>query len=180
MVTAVRLTYQDYANTSEDERYELIGGELIMSESPIIVHQLNQSELGYYVKRFVKLNDLGYVLSSATDVVLSDTDVVQPDLLFISKERTHILTYANIQGAPDLMVEILSPSTARRDWGVKRELYAKHGVKEYWIADPANKIVWVMPLRNGILEVQQTCHSGDTISSSVLAGFTVKVDDIFA
>ena len=180
MVTAIRFTYQDYANTPEDERYELIGGELIMSESPIIVHQLNQSELGYYVKRFVKLNDLGYVLSSATDVVLSDMDVVQPDIMFISKERHHIIGEKNIQGAPDLVVEILSPSTARRDWGVKRELYAKHGVKEYWIADPANKIVWVMLLRNGVLEVQQTCHSGDTISSSVLAGFTVAVDDIFA
>ena len=180
MVTAVRLTYQDYANTPDDERYELIDGDLIMSASPIIAHQTNQSELGYYLKRFVKLNDLGDVLYSDTDVVLSDTDVVQPDLLFISKERQHIIGEANIQGAPDLVVEILSPSTARRDWGVKRELYAKHGVKEYWIADPANKIVWVMLLKDGVLEIQQTCYPGDTIASSVLAGFTVKVDDIFA
>ena len=180
MVIAVRLTYQDYANTPDDERYELIDGELIMSESPIIAHQDNRMELGYRIQVFVKTNDAGIVYLPDTDVVLSDTDVVQPDIMFISKERQHIIGEANIQGAPDLVVEILSPSTARRDWGVKRELYAKHGVKEYWIADPANKTVWVMLLKDGVLEIQQTCHPGDTIASSVLAGFTVKVDDIFA
>ena len=180
MVTAVRLTYEDYAKTPDDERYELIDGELIMSESPIISHQDNRMELGYQIQVFVKTNDLGKVYLADTDVVLSDTDVVQPDIMFISKERRHIIGEANIQGAPDLVVEILSPSTARRDWGVKRELYAKHGVKEYWIADPANKIVWVMLLKDGVLEIQQTCYPGDTIASSVLAGFTVEVDDIFA
>ena len=180
MVTAVRLTYQDYANTPDDERYQLIDGELIMSESPIIAHQDNQRKLGNQMTNFVERNDLGVVYSPNTDVVLSDTDVVQPDLLFISKERQHIIGEANIQGAPDLVVEILSPSTARRDWGVKRELYAKHGVKEYWIADPANKIVWVMLLKDGVLEIDQTCYPGDTIASIVLAGFTVKMDDIFA
>ncbi len=179
MVTAVRLTYQDYAKTPEDERYELINGELIMSESPIIVHQNNRMKLGNRMTNFVERNDAGIVYLPDTDVVLSDTDVVQPDIMFISKERQHIIGERNIQGAPDLVVEILSPSTARRDWGVKRELYAKHGVKEYWIADPANKIVWVMLLTNGVLEIQQTCHPGDTIASSVLAGFNVKVDDIF-
>ncbi len=179
MVTAVRLTYQDYAKTPEDERYELINGELIMSESPIIVHQNNRMKLGNRMTNFVERNDAGIVYLPDTDVVLSDTDVVQPDIMFISKERQHIIGERNIQGAPDLVVEILSPSTARRDWGVKRELYAKHGVKEYWIADPANKMVWVMLLTNGVLEIQQTCHPGDTIASSALAGFTVKVDDIF-
>ena len=180
MVTAVRLTYQDYAKTPEDGRYELIDGELIMSASPNLPHLRNQTKLGFKMVQFVELNDLGEVFYSDADIVLSDTDVLKPDLSFVSKERAHILTYANIQGAPDLVVEILSPSTARRDWGVKRELYAKHGVKEYWIADPANKIVWVMLLKDGVLEIQQTCHPGDTIASSVLAGFTVEVNDIFA
>ena len=180
MVTAVRLTYEDYAKTPDDERWELIDGELIMSDSPNLPHLRNQSELGYSMMQFVKQNDLGEVFYSDADIVLSDTVVLKPDLSFVSKERAHILTYANIQGAPDLVVEILSPSTARRDWGVKRELYAKHGVKEYWIADPANKIVWVMLLKGGVLEIQQTCYPGDTIASSVLAGFTVEVDDIFA
>ena len=179
MVTAVRLTYEDYAKTPDYERWELIDGELILKTSPNIAHQDNRMELGYRMTNFVEMNDAGVVYIADTDVVLSDSDVVQPDIMFISKESRHIIGEANIQGAPDLVVEILSPSTARRDWGVKRELYAKHGVKEYWIADPANKIVWVMLLKDGVLEIQQTRYSGDTIASSVLAGFTVNVDDIF-
>ncbi len=180
MVTAIRLTYEDYAKTPEDERWELIDGELILTPSQNMAHQTNQSELGFCMMHFVSTNGAGKVYLPNTDVVLSDNDVVRPDILFVSKERDHIITYANIQGAPDLVVEIISPSTARRDWGVKRELYAKHGVKEYWITDPGNKIVWVMPIKDGVLEIKQTCYLGDTIASSVLAGFTVKVDDIFA
>ena len=72
------------------------------------------------------------------DIVFSDTEVVQPDIMFISREREHIRTGANVQGAPDLVVEILSPSSVGRDWSYKRELYAKYGVKEYWIADPGS------------------------------------------
>ena len=81
-------------------------------------------DLGTLMNLFVKENNLGRVFSAPTDVVLSDTNVVQPDLLFVSNERSHIITEQNIQGAPDLVVEILSPSTANRDWTTKRELYA--------------------------------------------------------
>lgn len=179
MVTATRLTYQDYINTPDDERYELIDGELIMAPGPTIPHQGNQTRLGWRMARFAEERGLGVVYFSDTDVVLSDTDVVQPDLIFISKEREHIIEHANIQGAPDFVAEILSPATERRDWGVKRELYAKHGVKEYWILDPLNKKVWVMLLRNGALEIVQSCGAGDIVTSSVLAGFSVDVDDIF-
>lgn len=181
MVTSARtrLTYQDYANTPDDERYELIDGELIMVPGPNMPHQDNQRDLGFYLVEFVKRNDLGKIYYSDTDVVLSDTEVVKPDLLFVAKEREGIITFANIQGAPDLVVEILSPSTSRRDWIDKRELYARYGVKEYWIADPANKIVWRLTLKGGMLEIEQTYYEGDTIASSVLEGFSVAVNDIF-
>ena len=132
----VKLTYEDYKNTPEDERYELLDGELVMSEAPRIVHQSVDMELGTLMNLFVKENDLGRVFSAPTDVVLSDTIVVQPDLLFVSKQRAHIITEQNIQGAPDLVVEILSPSTANRDWTIKRGFYARYGVKELWIVDP--------------------------------------------
>ena len=102
-----------------------------------------------------------------------------PSRLFVSNERAHIRTPANIRGAPDLVVEILSPSSTSRDWRDKFELYSKHGVKEYWIVDPANRVVWLMLLRGGALEIAGTYGIGDTVSSSVLAGFSVKVDDIF-
>ena len=85
---------------------------------------------------FVMEAQLGRLFIAPLDVVLSATNVVQPDLVFISNARMHIITDANIQGAPDLVVEVLSPSTAARDWRTKHDLYAEHGVQEYWIVDP--------------------------------------------
>ena len=124
-------------------------------------------------------NDLGWVLDAPFDVLFTDTDVVQPDILFISREREHILTPANVQGAPDLIVEILSPSSSTRDWRAKRELYATHGVREYWIIDPANRIVSVLLLQDGVLEIDQTLTEDDTATSTVLDGFNVSLDSIF-
>ena len=174
----VKLTYEDYKNTPEDERYELLDGELVMSEAPRIVHQSVDMELGTLMNLFVKENDLGRVFSAPTDVVLSDTIVVQPDLLFVSKQRAHIITEQNIQGAPDLVVEILSPSTANRDWTIKRELYARYGVKELWIVDPDARIIWVMLLRDGEFRHMIVYGEGQSVTSTTLEGFTVDMDEI--
>ena len=133
---ATGLTYEDYAKTSDDERWELLDGELVMVPAPNTFHQRVATDLVTLLNAFVKERYLGSVFSAPTDVVLSDTNVVQPDLLFVSREREHIITRANIQGAPDLAVEIRSPSTAERDLTVKRRLYAEHGVKEYWAGRP--------------------------------------------
>ena len=179
MVTAAKLTYQDYLNTPGDERYELLDGELILVASPNRIHQATSMELGSWMHSFVKENDLGWVFHAPYDVLLTESDVVQPDLLFISKEREHINTPANIQGAPDLIVEILSPSSARRDWGYKRDLYARHEVKEYWIVDPTNRLVHVMLLKDGALDLDATYGEGDTVTTSTLEGFSVDVDDLF-
>ena len=99
MVTQTKLTYQDYANTPDDERYELIDGVLIMVPAPNVQHQDSQASLGSRMRVFVERHDLGKVLFAPTDVVLTDTDTVQPDVLFISNEREHIITEANIQGS---------------------------------------------------------------------------------
>ena len=179
MVTTPRLTYYDYMKTSDDEHYELINGALIDVASRNIPHQTCQANMFIRVCEFVKRRGLGNIFLARTDVVLSQHDVVQPDMLFISKARKHIIGELNIKGAPDLALEITSTETERRDWGVKRELYAKHGVKEYWILDPLNKKVWVMLLIDGALEIVQSCGAGDIVTSSVLAGFSVAVDDIF-
>ena len=179
MVTKTKLTYQDYAKTPDDERYELIDGELLVVPAPNIAHQGSHASLGSLMWSFVRQHDLGRVFLAPTDVVLSDTDVVQPDVLFISKEREHIISEANIQGAPDLVVEILSPSTSSRDWREKRQLYAEHGVGEYWTADASNKVVYVMLLKNGVLEIVETYASGDVLTSPTLKGFEVSVDDLF-
>ena len=180
MVTTPRLTYQDYADLEGDERYELLDGELILVGSPNEDHQIASVELGTQMHSFVKEHDLGRVFFAPFDVLFSDTDVVQPDLLFVSKDRYHIRTPANIQGAPDLVVEVLSPSSSRRDWGYKRELYARHGVREYWVIDPTNRIVSVMTLQDGVLEIDQTLTEDNTARSSVLEGFDVNLAEIFA
>ena len=104
-----KLTYEDYKNTPEGERYELLDGVLVRLVTPPIIHQRALIDLGSSMALFVEESELGEVFPIPTDVVLSDTIVVQPDLLFISKERAHIITEQNIQGAPDLVVEILSP-----------------------------------------------------------------------
>ena len=179
MVTTRRLTYQDYASLDGDERYELLDGDLILVASPNRDHQTVVMELGFQMHAFVKENDLGWVYSAPFDVLFTDTDVVQPDLMFVSREREHILTPANVQGAPDLIVEVLSPSSSTRDWRAKRELYATYGVPEYWIIDPTNRIVSVMLLQDGVLQIEQTRTEDDTATSTILDGFNVSLDSIF-
>ncbi len=180
MVTTPRLTYQDYANLEGDERYELLDGELILVGSPNRDHQSVNLRLASRMLSFVDENDLGWVYGAPFDVLFTDTDVVQPDILFISREREHILTPANVQGAPDLIVEILSPSSSTRDWRAKRELYSDHGVREYWIVDPTNRIVSILLPQDGVLEIDQTHTEDDTATSTVLEGFSVSLDTIFA
>ena len=182
MVTAppaLKLTYADYCRTPDDERYELLDGELIVAPAPNSAHQRVDAKLGWRLAQFVEERDLGEVFSAPFDVVLSETDVVQPDLLFISNERAYIITPANARGAPDLVVEILSPSTAERDRSLKRALYARYGVSEYWLVDPDTRTVTVLLLHDGTFAEVARYGVGQTLTSSTLAGFTANLDDIF-
>ena len=178
-----KFTYEDYARTPEGERYELMDGELIMAAAPNMAHQHTQANLGVEFYGFVRDNDLGSVYFAPTDVYLSDTDVVQPDLIFFSKERAYIRTGKNIRGAPDIVVEILSPSTSAYDWGYKKDLYARYGVKEYWLTDPYARQIIVMVLRDGRYEIVGVYREDDTLRSPTLAGFELDLarvfDDVF-
>lgn len=174
-----KLTYEDYAQTPDDERWELIDGELIMAPSPKEAHQATQGDLGAPMLLFVRENDLGKVYFAPFDVVLSETDTVQPDLLFVSKDRLHIVTEDNVQGVPDLVVEIRSASTARRDWTYKKDLYAHHGVKEYWLVDPEAATVAVLLLEGGALKVAGVYGEKDTLASAVIDGFSIALADVF-
>ena len=174
----VKLTYDDYANLPGDERYELIDGELILVGAPYIVHQWVSKNL-YALMLAVEEMGLGWVFYAPVDVVLTEHDVVQPDLLFISKERADIITAANVQGTPDLVVEILSPSTARRDWTQKRELYARHGVKEMWLVDPEERKLWALVLRDGNLEVAGEYGEGQSFTSATLGGLVIDLEGVF-
>ncbi len=176
---AIRHTYEDYLKTSDDERWELLNGELLMAPAPNMSHQRVVMELGTLLNTFMHESGMGVVYSAPTDVVLSDTNVVQPDLLFVSREREGIITYANVQGAPDLAVEVASPSTGERDRTVKRNLYAEHGVGEYWLVDPDAMTVTVLVLGEGAFEEAGVYRKGDTMTSPTLEGFSVNLDDIF-
>ena len=174
-----RLTYADYMKTSDDERYELLNGELIMSPSPKEIHQYISGNLYFVLGAFVRERNLGKAYFSPFDVVLSDTDVVQPDLLFVSTERAAIITADNVQGAPDLVVEILSPATAERDRTIKLDLYAQYGVKEYWIVDPDAKTITVLLRGESRFEVSGVFGEGQSLHSPTLAGFSIDLDAIF-
>ena len=174
-----KLTYEDYAKTPDDERWELIDGELIMAAAPGEAHQSVQASLGARLYFFVEERDLGRFYFSSFDVVLSDTTTVRPDLLFVSKERADIITPANVQGAPDLVVEVRSPSTARQDWVVKRELYARYGVKEYWLVDPDAETVTVLLLGEQGYEEATTYWKGQALTSPTLEGLAIDLNDVF-
>ncbi len=174
-----KLTYADYLETSDDERYELLNGELILSPSPKEIHQYISGILHLMIGTFVRERSLGKVYCAPFDVVLSDTDVVQPDLLFVSNERADIITPDNVQGAPDLVVEILSSATAERDRTVKLDLYAQHGVKEYWIVDPDAKTITVLLRGEGGFEVAGIYGEGQTLRSPTLAGFSFALEEVF-
>ncbi len=174
----IKLTYEDYAKTPEDEKWELIDGVLIMAASPSREHQRAQTRLGTRLSVFIEARDLGYFYFDR-DVRLSDTDTLRPDLIFVSREREHIDTSTYIGGAPDLVVEIRSPSTAHRDLTVKRELYSRYGVKEYWLVDPYAATVTVLLLHGGEYEEVNTYRKGGILTSPTLEGFTVNLDEIF-
>ena len=177
--TGIKFTYRDYVNAPEDKRYELLDGELILSEAPTRNHQGSQVNIGSPLYVFVRSNGLGVVYFAPRDVVFSDTDVVQPDLMFISNERLHIDTERAVRGSPDLVVEILSPSTAERDRTFKRALYARHGVKEYWLVDPAARTIAVLLNTGDGFEAVGTHGESDTLVSPTLPGFRLNVDDVF-
>ena len=107
-------------------------------------------------------------------MILSATNVVQPDIIFISNARSHIIAEANICGAPDLAIEIISPSTERRDRIVKRNLYARHGVGEYWLVDPYAKTITVLLLGAGDYDAYAVFGEGDILTSPTLAGFALN------
>lgn len=175
----IKFTYYDYTLLPEDKRYELIEGDLSMTPSPTSRHQIISGNLHFHLSDYVRKKGLGIVLAAPMDVVLSDEDVVQPDLLFISNDRKGIMGEKNIRGAPDLVIEILSPTSLERDAVIKRKLYAKHAVREYWIVNPDEKTIEVMTWSEKGFQTVQAYPRGATLRSPLLAGFSLSIDEIF-
>jgi Uma2 family endonuclease len=173
----VRYTYEDYLHLPDDGKiYQIVEGKLYRMPAPVPYHQRISRNIEFMLYSFVKERDLGEVFDASCDVVLSEEDVVQPDILFISKEREYIIGDKNIQGAPDLIVEILSPRSDYLDRKLKVELYEKYGVKEYWLVDSDRKEVEVLTLTKG---GYKSIGSFNKSFSSPLLKLEVNLSEIF-
>ena len=177
--TKLKFTYRDYTLLPEGDRRELIEGDFYVVPAPSIRHQTIAANVGTALRHFVRRNRLGTVLWAPTDVVLSPESVVQPDIVFVSNERSGIITEDNIAGAPDLVVEILSPSTAERDRELKLTLYTRFGVREYWIVDPEENTVQVLGLGSeGPANVRR--YASGSVESGILPELTIQLEEIFS
>ena len=177
-----KFTYQDYLLFPNDEkRYELIAGDRYVTSAPRTKHQSICTNLVTFLNQYVRKQDRGEVFCPPTDVVLSQMDVVQPDLLFVSHDRASIITNENMRGAPDLVVEILSESTRRTDEIIKRKLYEKHGVAEYWIIDPEVDTVKVYRLVDKAYTqpIELTLEAQDRVTSPLLPGWELPLRELF-
>lgn len=174
-----KYTYEDYCKASDDKRYELIDGELLMTPSPITSHQRISRKLEFILEKFITENKLGELFDAPYDVYFDNENVVQPDLLFISKDRLHIIGKKNVQGAPDLVIEIISENSAYRDMVQKKKLYAKFGVKEYWIVIPEGEEIEIYTLKDNAYQLYKAYGKGSIIESPMLKGLKIGLMDIF-
>ncbi len=180
MRTDIKFTYKEYAALPETgPRYQLVHGEMVMSPSPDFKHQTVIMNLANILFTFVKQKKLGYIRAAPLDVVLDDENVFQPDILYISNARKDIITAKNIRGAPDLCVEVLSLSNRDLDLETKRVMYARAGVAEYWIADPAADTVAIYRLQENPREPLQALRKGDVLESTLFPGLKFPLEDIF-
>lgn len=175
------LTVHDYRDMPEGPPYyQLIEGELVMSPSPNSAHQIIHSNIFAAFVRHLDKNPGGRICSAPFDIYLTELNVYQPDLVFISKSRKKkIIGEQGVEGAPDLVVEILSPRTTRLDRGVKRNIYARTGVRELWIVDPDSEQVEVYDFAESAAEPAGVYSRHQKFKSRVLPKFTVRVADIF-
>jgi Uma2 family endonuclease len=176
------MTIEDLDAMPDDgNRYEIIEGELFVSCAPNLMHQSVSGNLVFNLKNYLIQNPIGVVWATP-GVIFSKFSGVIPDLVFVSNERrVEIASGDRITGAPDLMIEIVSPGTEneRRDRIAKRQLYGRHGVKEYWVVDPYQRTIEVYVLEGQILKLQATYAETDDLVSSILPGFSCKADEIF-
>ena len=163
---------------SEGVPYQLIGGELIIRPTPTPYHQRISRRIEFLLIQYVEGNNLGEVFDSPIDVYFEQTETYQPDVIFISKERLDIIKETRLEGAPDLVIEILSPGTAYYDLRKKFKIYEKYRVKEYWIIDPEEKNIEVYVNKGNRFYLIQNVKSG-IAKSEVLKGFQIEIEKIF-
>ncbi len=168
-----------YDTLPEGAPFELLNGKLIFTASPKDIHQKIAFHLTLLLGNFIVRHQLGEMRFAPFDVRLNKKNSPQPDLLFVSNARTHIIEENGLHGAPDLAIEIISRSTGKRDRTEKKDLYAQHGTQEYWIVDPEKMTVELFENDGQNLVLKAALGQNDTLRSTVLAGFEMPLSSIF-
>jgi Uma2 family endonuclease len=180
----IKLTYDDFLLFPDDgKRHELIDGEHYVTPSPNTKHQRVSGNLFFLMRAWLEEHPIGQVFYAPFDVVFSRFDVVEPDLLYVSNERMkEIVTAQHVTGAPDIVVEIGSPGTRKRDETIKRRLYERSGVSEYWVLDPALDVVRVYRREGAAFTrpVELSTEAGDVLTTPHLAGLELSLARLFA
>ncbi|MGH7452428.1 MAG: Uma2 family endonuclease [bacterium] len=175
-----RFTYNEFcARIKETEKADLIHGEIIMSSPATIEHEISFFSLGAILYFYVNRRQLGLVIGSRAAMKFSDYEAPEPDIMFIQKDRLHLLGKTEIFGPADLVVEIVSPGSRRLDFVEKKEIYAHYGVKEYWLIDRFRQQAFFWKNVNGVWQDLPVNEHG-IFRSEVVAGFWLRVDWLFA
>lgn len=184
-VLTKKMTYPEYSALEFDDddnfQYELINGELVKKSSPSVAHQRIIRRLVKIFEKYLDANPAGELLFAPLDVVLDAFNAPQPDILFIRNDRKQIIDEQEqvIMGAPDVVVEVISPGSIKRDRIEKKEVYEQFGIPEFWIVDPNNKAIEVYCLHENRYKVFAFAAENGNVQSSVLTGFELDVADIF-
>ena len=164
----------------EGAPFQLINYDLIMSPSPNPYHQSISFELSTLLNNYLKATkNKGYAAAAPLDIYFNDGNVLQPDLIYFFKEKKAVIVKDKIEGIPDLVIEILSPSNAYYDLRQKKDLYEKYGVREYIIIDPIDQIVEVHVLKEDAFVLDQKVKQPGVFHSTILNGFTVNLQELF-
>ncbi len=179
MAISTKFTHADLLVRPDDgKRREIIDGDLFVTPSPRFSHQATSAKLVEALFRYLERKPIGNIYYAPLDVIFSDQDVVEPDILFVLKEHRQILQDW-VRGAPDLVIEILSPTTKTIDRGPKLKAYARFGVTEYWIVDPAERAVEQYRLTPTGFQLTRSFSEEENLVSPMLPGFELRVSGLF-
>jgi Uma2 family endonuclease len=178
-VPQVKFTYEHYCLLPEGDRRELIEGEFYVTPAPSEKHQRVCGNIYFHFRLFLRAHSVGSVYIAPFDVILSEFSTVQPDICFIQQKRLNKLKSEGLRGAPDMAIEVFSPSTRDRDEKLKKELYFKHGVRELWLVDPEDDSVYLFKREHNALELWRHFPAGSVLESALLPDLHMRLDDIF-
>lgn len=175
------LTFNDYERLTPPDsgNYELHNGKIVFMASPLEQHQTVAFKLTLKIGNHIVAHKLGKLLFAPMDTILTPNDTVQPDLLFITKEREHIID-RQVKGAPDFIVEILSGSNSPQEMSYKKYLYESTGVREYWVVNIEKQLVTQYENVEGEFFIRKSARLGDSLDSVIIEGFQIEVNDILA